>query len=118
MTNAPARVPFVLRQRFERELRNSVAARALTVGCRYNRLPIEDVCSVVYEVHRRTPWATVGDVAAELSHMLGRGTGAQYRVWAAAHAKCTCSVGWVSYSEVGPHPTEECPRHQGVATRA
>lgn len=113
----PAHVPFVLRQKFERQIRNAVGARALTVGCAYDQLPMEDVCSVAYEVHRRHHWATIGDVAAELSHMLGPGTGAQYRLWAAEHAACICPTGWVSYSEVGRHPTPECPRH-GEARRA
>lgn len=112
MTNAPAPVPYLIRQNFERQIRNAVGARALTVGCSYDQLPIEDVCSVVYEVHRRHPWANVGDVAAEISHMLGPGTGAQYRQWLHEHTPCTCPDGWVSYSEVGRHPTPDCPLHQ------
>lgn len=27
---------------------------------------------------------------------------------------CSCPSGWVSYSEVGPHPSPDCPQHGGV----
>ncbi|MCC5781414.1 hypothetical protein CRM73_00325 [Kocuria sp. CCUG 69068] len=57
-------------------------------------------------------WPTVDDVATELANALGVGWGAAYRMWAHGHIGCTCPVGWVSYSEVGPHPTPECPVHE------